>query len=486
MKLAKCLFFVLAIIIISSLEIIPPVKAQEQYWQAPCRFYPAWGDDRHPYVAGFVSNDNPLPPHENMTRPRALQVTVCFTEATSIPSNIESDNWVGSGIVTTGFDNQSSFPWTIDYGYSFVAYLNASGGPYFQIEVWKVYEWWNYIPGSKPPPRINLLSIGYYNSAISIGTDIKLMMQWGDDGKLYYWVKTYSLEKLVYIYTPNYGQSAYFAEGCYPKQGIPGFQDGGVVKYFQFVGAWSKYVPRCQGWKTILRSPCFMLPNENEWRRANFAFITEGDESFMDHYYGWGGTQYSGVCDLDCGSGFQFYPPDLVYFACNGSTTYSFRQMWSTGDWNPPSGGGGGGGDTCPTLLVWDGTGYMDYGILNIHNPSGEDVVREVPVRAEDISICKHKAVFRLREGWEGLHFAESLIDQVKLYALDSFGNRYLCPLTNAVHSRLGNVLPQLLRSDDLRVQTLLLETIDLEFNVPCQNAQGFVFVIEGFNMHKM
>jgi hypothetical protein len=143
------------------------------------------------------------------------------------------------------------------------------------------------------------------------------------------------------------------------------------------------------------------------------------------------------------------------------------------------------GGFGCPTLFVWSGTGYVDYGVINIHNPSGEDVIREVPIQSEDIGINKCKAKFRLREGWEGLNYSESVIDQIKLYAIDNYGNYYLCPLISAKHSSLGNVLPQLLLSDDIRVQTLLLQTIDLTFIVPYQNIESFTFVIEGCNIFK-
>lgn len=147
--------------------------------------------------------------------------------------------------------------------------------------------------------------------------------------------------------------------------------------------------------------------------------------------------------------------------------------------------GGDGGGGGCPTLFVWNGTAYVDYGVINIHNPIREDVIREVPVKAEDVSISNYKAKFRLREGWPGLNRSESVIDQVKLYAVDSQGNRHLCPLISAEHSRLGNVLPQLLLSDDYRAQMLLLETVDLTFVVLWQNIQGFTFVIEGCNYYK-
>jgi hypothetical protein len=147
---------------------------------------------------------------------------------------------------------------------------------------------------------------------------------------------------------------------------------------------------------------------------------------------------------------------------------------------------GGGGGEPCPTLFVWDGSGYVDYGVIDIHDPSGDDIIREVSVQTDNVGIGNHKALFRLREGWPGLDFSESVIDQVKLYAVDNEGEWSLCPLISAEHSTLGKVLPQLLASDDIKAQMLLLETIDLTFVVPYKNVQGFMFVIEGNNQLKM
>ncbi len=142
------------------------------------------------------------------------------------------------------------------------------------------------------------------------------------------------------------------------------------------------------------------------------------------------------------------------------------------------SGGGG-----CPTLFVWNGSDYVDYGVINIHDVEN-DVVREVHVQAEDVSIAGYKVKFRLREGWEGLNYSHSLIDQVKLYAVDSEGNRYLCPLIKAEHSEQGRVLLNLLFSDDYRINTYLMDTIDLTFIMPypTETIENFTFIIEGHN----
>ena len=145
---------------------------------------------------------------------------------------------------------------------------------------------------------------------------------------------------------------------------------------------------------------------------------------------------------------------------------------------------GDSGGEQCPTLLVWNGTGYIDYGVIEIHNPSGEDVVREVSIAKQDLAVEDSKAKLRLQEGWEGLEFSESVIDQVELYVINEDGKQKRCPLLSAEHSRLGDVQEYIVASDDVKAQILLLETIDLTFKVP-GDVQGFTFVIEGCNIIK-
>lgn len=166
----------------------------------------------------------------------------------------------------------------------------------------------------------------------------------------------------------------------------------------------------------------------------------------------------------------------LRIYPIMGFGPYGFRIELQTG-----SGGG------CPVLLIWNGSNYVDYGFINIHNVE-EDVVREVSVAKEDVKIEGFSARFKLREGWEGLSYSHSLIDQVKLYAIDKRGNRYICPLIKAIHSEQGNVLLKLLFSDNQRTDTYLKQTIDLQFLVPYPEGaiQSFIFVIEGHNPEKI
>jgi hypothetical protein len=149
---------------------------------------------------------------------------------------------------------------------------------------------------------------------------------------------------------------------------------------------------------------------------------------------------------------------------------------------------GGGGWESCPLLFAWNGTNYVSYGVVDIHDPSGEDMVRNISLLKQDVGIdSEYLARFTLVEGFAGLNFSESVIDQMRLYALDSFGHVLPCPLISANHGRLGNVLFNLTLSDNRKVRLFLMETLDLTFIMPYpqQYIQGYTLKIEGCNQLK-
>jgi len=145
---------------------------------------------------------------------------------------------------------------------------------------------------------------------------------------------------------------------------------------------------------------------------------------------------------------------------------------------------GGGGG--CPFLQVWDGSDYVDEGLLNIHNAEGVDVTYEhvlttVPTRINGAY------EFRLAEHPKTI----SHIDQVQLHAVLEDGTVEELHLMSAQHSEDGNVLDLLLKSDDRRVEEIgadhnggTSQSIDLKFTTVRPNAEvvGFILTIEGYN----
>jgi hypothetical protein len=136
------------------------------------------------------------------------------------------------------------------------------------------------------------------------------------------------------------------------------------------------------------------------------------------------------------------------------------------------SGGGG-----CPTLFVWDGTDYIEEGILDIHAESDVTVQYEI-----QNSLVLEKGVYKLQ--LRELDEFTSHIDQVKLYAVDYDGKWHLCPLTYAYHSELGKVKQALLLDDSNRVDLEPTETIDLRFaqSILYSQTAYFIFEINGYN----
>jgi len=161
----------------------------------------------------------------------------------------------------------------------------------------------------------------------------------------------------------------------------------------------------------------------------------------------------------------------------SGEAQYSFKV-------NSPPGGGGGGG--CPILHVYNGTEYVSEGLLDIHNPDGIDMVTDHTLITTPKRM-RTKYLVRLTEHPQTI----SHIDQVRLFAILQDKTMIELPLVSAVHPVHGNVLPQLLFSDDWKTDTLganwnngTSQSIELKFLTlpPKIRALGFVFQIEGNN----
>lgn len=136
-------------------------------------------------------------------------------------------------------------------------------------------------------------------------------------------------------------------------------------------------------------------------------------------------------------------------------------------------------GPGCPILSVYDGEEYVEEGSLDIH--AREDVVvsRTLTVTPEP-----ERYAYLLRLTEPDLPESHSYIDQVKLLAVDKSGDTRELRMIGAVHLEHGNVLPQLLFSDDVRTDTLPYQKIDLKFLAPIwqSEVEEFIFVIEGYN----
>lgn len=194
-----------------------------------------------------------------------------------------------------------------------------------------------------------------------------------------------------------------------------------------------------------------------------------------------------GSCDYDHGSPVTATAYANSYYVFNywlldGSTLYQ-NPITVTMDADHAltayfsySGGGPGGGE-CPTLFVWNGTGYVSEGLLNIHAESDITVQHEAQ---NTLALKGWVYSLELRE----LDNFTSHIDQVKLYAVDDQGEWHLSPLAYANHSELGWVTWKLRFDDESRVDMTPTQSIDLRFlpSIPYNETAYFVFEINGHN----
>ena len=183
------------------------------------------------------------------------------------------------------------------------------------------------------------------------------------------------------------------------------------------------------------------------------------------------------------------YPSGNTVYASHtwsSSGTYSVKvrakdvyEKWS--NWSPylnvtisTSSGGGGG---CPTLFSWNGTGYAEETLLDIH--ASQDVT--VDYRLKYLEPAGSLCVLSLRE----LDNYTSHIDYVKLYAVDAEGNWHECRLIMAIHSKFGPVTAKLSLDDNVRVDLAPSQSVELFFITPNDivNIQYFIFELNGYNV---
>ncbi|MCX6821287.1 MAG: hypothetical protein NTW30_00765, partial [Candidatus Aenigmarchaeota archaeon] len=129
-------------------------------------------------------------------------------------------------------------------------------------------------------------------------------------------------------------------------------------------------------------------------------------------------------------------------------------------------------GGGCPILKTWNGEKFIDVEKLNIHSKEGIDTTYSTKFDIKPIN-GEYKII--LSEMWYAL-LEGSHIDHVKL--IDKEGKE--CKLISAEHSKNGDVLSTIAKSDDIRVETRPGEDIELVFD-GCSGNE-FAFTIEGYN----
>lgn len=201
------------------------------------------------------------------------------------------------------------------------------------------------------------------------------------------------------------------------------------------------------------------------------------------------GQGYESPVIIEVNDGTHIVTVDRVYYRPYSKYTFQYWEDESTNPtrtinvnddttitayYNQESYGG------CPTLYTWNGSEYVEEGLLNIHSPEGIDTF-VFRILSNTPTATNGKYLFKLIEGTE--NESHSFIDMVKLFAMDTEFKWYVCSPIAANHSEYGDVLPELQASDDIRTDILPEQEIWLTFEaLEVQEITLFIFVIEGYN----
>jgi len=172
----------------------------------------------------------------------------------------------------------------------------------------------------------------------------------------------------------------------------------------------------------------------------------------------------------------EYWHPFIQDF-CDNCENYIDKDKFGA----PPGGGGG-----CPILYTFNGTEYIEEGLLDIHDIDGIDRTYIHTLQTAPYPL-NNKINLQLTEHPKTI----SDIDHVRLYGRLENGQWVSLQLKSAIHSTIGEVKNQLKHSDDLRVTELgeehnngISETIDLEFVMERDtDFLEFIFIIEGNNI---
>lgn len=282
---------ILGIILVSWLLASPEFQKSERLQivnvgleqDAPTRFAPYYRDrPANPLIGGYMTTEYKEGIYQ-LARAKAVKATVSFNGTEdSFPETIQPDNYLGVGIAISGPDYLWGSTLSIDWGYSFILFLNSSGGPYIQIEIWKAYEFFNFAE--------KVVSIVYSNPEyLQLNSSVTLKIEWDDLGYLNYCITVADKPNLpspIYQYVPDMRDSSspYFYLTPPRAQAF--------VRYFQFIGAWSAYSITSSAWSTSISSPEFVYTGDSYWESVNYAYSISGADAFLDSNIRWGGTSY--------------------------------------------------------------------------------------------------------------------------------------------------------------------------------------------------
>jgi len=240
-------------------------------------------NSNQPYIAGCCVASEDLMKYGTVN---GTAVDVCFPSTDS--GYFPSGSWLGTGMFVQAQDTRFLH---VDYGFYMMLVLDASGGLFVDIGLHQTRE------GAMPllmPSEELLYARTWQLSGVDRATPFTLAMEWAENKTVNYSVQ---------VSTESIGFASIRVSSLPNCENIiPRFYSGNIVvgqfpmsryvHYFQF-GITSSIQMANDHWSALLKDPRTLTLDN--WCLVERAWSIQGDLSYIDQDWRWGGRSYAGV-----------------------------------------------------------------------------------------------------------------------------------------------------------------------------------------------
>lgn len=301
-------------------------------------------NSNQPYIAGCCVASEGLMKYEIVD---AVAVEVSFPSTD--PSNFSAGSWLGAGVFVQAQDTRFLH---VDYGFYVMLVLEASGKLFVDIGLHQTRE------GDMPllmPSEELIFARTWQLSGLDPAASVTLTMEWGENKRVNYALESDG-ERMEFasVRVPSFPNCENMIPGFYSGNVIVGqFPMSRYVNYFQF-GITSPSGITSDRWNVLLQEPRIL--RHDNWSIVDRAWSVQGDRSYIDQDWRWGGRPYTGV-----DAQYQMNSPQglnqVLFF--HGDRTLSTGTLL----WEPVNTRTNGLTDSTPYNVQNDRTLAMDYSL---------------------------------------------------------------------------------------------------------------------------
>ena len=312
------LILFIGLLVITSLTIVSNCKAEDIVEVTPTENHHVTElNSNQPYVAGFHVN---TPDLNTITRlVIATAVTVSFPSADT--SHFPESSWLGGGMFVQAQDSRYLH---VDYGFYTTLVLDSAGDLFIDVGFHQTRE--ERAPLHMPTEQL-IYAYTWQFSGIDPTTPVTLYARWDSDGWVHY--SAYASGFNISLTSVNVASLPdceniirYFYAGNVLN--LP-FPFGYYVQYFQFGIVSSEPITNSH-WSVSVKNPMFL--KGMQWNLVETAWSIQGDISYLDGSWMWGGRPYYGVSTQYYRNPLE-YPYEIVFFY-NGQTLRSGIVLWQS------------------------------------------------------------------------------------------------------------------------------------------------------------